>query len=273
MITYIIDLPTGRDAPRADTCPVRFFEAVLCAPGDIHLVNVRELLRRNPVLAIGSDRALLQVARVSEAKVFEPGAIAARLGSEVTHVLVVASGQLELYRKNREADTQMLVGVIEAPAILGDAELYAGSPWVVTVRASDQSVVVRIPVAAYDRMVSSDPNIAAGLYRDSCSRHLLAVEIMQVFALQKTENKILRLLMSIAHDGEESGYSVARISQVQLANALGLNPKTVRRHLAALEKQGALERRGAEILLRNERARFGKLGRGFGASWKLARGR
>src|SRR5207249_1592072 len=94
-------------------------------------VNVLELLRRNPVLAAGAERVLEKVARASETAVYEAGAVAARYGSAVTHVLLVASGQLELYRKNREAETQMLVGVIEPPALLGDAELYACSPWIV----------------------------------------------------------------------------------------------------------------------------------------------
>jgi CRP-like cAMP-binding protein len=196
----------------------------------------------------------------------------ARVGAPVEHVLMIASGQLELYRKNREADTQMLVGVIESPAILGDAELYGRSQWVVMVRAAVSSVVVRMPGVAFDRMVASDGRIAAGLYRDSCARHLLAVEIMQVLTLQKTQNKILRLLLALARrDADER--PVARVSQVQLADALGLNAKTVRRHLAELERSGKIERRREEIVLSGEQAEWGHLGRGFGAAWRLAKRR
>jgi CRP-like cAMP-binding protein len=231
-------------------------------------MSLLEILRRNPVLAQGEHRVLSRVAASSEVVVYDSGTVVAMLQSAVTHVLMVAGGLLELYRRNREAETQMLIGVIAPPAILGDAELYGRSTWVMTVRAAEQSTIVRIPIAAFDRMVSSDPKIAAGLYRETCARHLLAVELMQVFALQKTQNKILRLLATIALQ-DNHDRRAARISQVQLADALGLNVKTIRRHLADLEASSLIQRERDQILLLGDSHNWSNLSRGFGASWKL----
>jgi CRP-like cAMP-binding protein len=231
-------------------------------------VKVRELLRRNPVLAMGSDAVIDQVAKASEVEVYDKGAMLTRAGAAQTHVLVIASGRCELYRKDREAGTQMLTGIIEAPAIFGDAELYGASPWIVSTRAVAETIAVRIPNAAFDKMISSDLKIAAALYRETCARHLLAIEIMQVFALQKSQNKILRLLHSFART-DESGERAARVSQVQLARALGLNAKTIQRHLASLEKEGLIRRDGERVVIEAKSGDFMSLRGGLGAKWML----
>jgi CRP-like cAMP-binding protein len=233
-------------------------------------MNIRELLRRNPALAAGDDAVLAQVAKESEVRIYDRGTKVALVGGQQTHVLLIASGRLELYRKNKEDDTQMLVGVLDPPAIFGDAELYGRSPWIVSARASRDSIVVRIPNGTFDRMIDQDPKIAASLYRDVCARHLLVVEVMQVFGLQKTKNKILRLLQELAKPIDDgASRRLARVTQVQLAQALGMVPRTIRRHLQELEREGLISRCDDGIFIEAAGTPWAALRGGFGAAWKL----
>src|SRR6185436_295292 len=155
--------------------------------------DVFSCLSAHPIFSLASRASLETVALSSAVRAYEAGGRVALLGNEQTHVLVLVEGSLRLYRKNTEVETEMLVGIVEAPAVFGDAELYSGTGrWSVSVRADSSAVAVLIENAAFDRLVAAEGAVAAALYRDASARHFLAVQLMQVFALQKTQNKILR---------------------------------------------------------------------------------
>jgi CRP-like cAMP-binding protein len=227
-----------------------------------------ELLARNPVLGLGSPAALEQLAEASTVRRYAAGATVTIARSPQTHVLVLAEGKLALKKRNREAKTQLLVGVIVAPAIYGDAEAYSATRrWVASARAAEPTLAVQVPNRALDAFVEREGKAAAALYRDACARHYLAVELMQVHALQKTQHKILRLLMSQATGpGRE-----VQVRPAQLAAALGVNRKTVARNLALLEEQGLLARHGRAVELKPDRESFAALQGGLGARWELER--
>lgn len=239
-----------------------------------HPMKALAFLRRNPVLARGGGAALRLLAGRSEVRLYDTGAVVTRAGSPQTHVIMIADGRVELHRKNRKAGTQFLVGLLEAPQVFGDAELYAGVRWSVSATAVEPTTAVLMPNEDYDRMVSTDGGIAAGLYRDSCARHMLVIQIMQFLALQRTEHQILRLLFDLAPAPPSPGDPVvAPLSQVRLAQALGVNRKTIARNLKMMERGGLIEtKRGEAVLLvPREVVAIDDLTvmRCFGASWRL----
>lgn len=230
-------------------------------------------LRRVPVFANADDAVLKRAAARSSVQHYPREKVVVRNGLPQTHILVVAQGALHLYRKNREAQTQILIAVVHAPATFGDAELYARAPWMVSARSVADTVIVHVPNDAYDELVAADAQVAAALYRECCARLLLAVQVMQVHGLQKVRNKILRLLWDRSRVRPESGSRrLAPLSQVELAAALGVNRKTISRNLRDLEREGVLRREGAEVeLLLSEESRPWKPfpGRARSADWKL----
>ncbi len=233
-------------------------------------------LRRIPAFAHAKDGALARAAAESEVRHYPARQQVVRAGAAQTHVLIVAQGALRLYRRNREAKTEILVAVVTAPATFGDAELYAHSPWMVSAAAVADTLVVHMPNAAYDGLVAGDGAAAAALYREACVRLLLAVQVMQVHGLQKVRHKILRLLWDAAATPERGARRVASLSQVDLADALGVNRKTIARNLRDLESDGLIRRDGAavELLLAEGDLPWKPLaGTDANARWKLPRPR
>ncbi|MCC7073542.1 MAG: Crp/Fnr family transcriptional regulator [Deltaproteobacteria bacterium] len=230
-------------------------------------------LRKVPVFAHAGDDALRRAALRSEVRHYPKEKQVVRAGAAQSHILVVAQGALHLYRKNREAQTQILIAVVHAPATFGDAELYAHAPWMVSARSVTDTVIVHVPNDAYDELVRADGHAAAALYRECCRRLLLAVQVMQVHGLQKARNKILRLLWDrsrVRDDGDKR--RVAPLSQVELAAAIGVNRKTIARNLRQLEREGALRREGSEVellLAEDERPWRPFPGKAKSADWKL----
>jgi CRP-like cAMP-binding protein len=239
-------------------------------------VETLNLLRRNPVLAQADPSRLKRLASACSVRLYPARANVVLAGTVQTHLLLVASGGLQLYRRNRETKTQLLVGVLEAPALFGDAELYAGARWAVSARAQVDTVTVEIPPIPFDALIGSDLAVAAGMYRETSARHFLTIEIIQVMGLQKTENKILRLLWERAKKVTgETRLPLSAVSQVNLAKALGVNRKTIARNMRSLERADLIRRQGDEWeILASERLFQSTLltRHGFGASWKLPAG-
>jgi CRP-like cAMP-binding protein len=227
-------------------------------------------IHRIPALAKAEESMLRWAAAQCEVRHYEREKQVVRAGDRCTHVLLVAQGELHLYRRNREAKTQILIAVVEAPATFGDAELYADAPWMVSARSVADSVIVHMPTAVFDRLVSSSAPVAAALYRECCARLLLAVQVMSVHGLQKVRNKVLRLLWDRSHL-EDGGRRVAGLSLVELAEALGVTTKTIQRNLRELETAGLVRRDGTtlELLLDANELPWRPVARAKSADWKL----
>jgi CRP-like cAMP-binding protein len=190
----------------------------------------------------------------------------------------VAEGRLELSKRNRKQDVQLLMGIVRAPALLGDAELFGRASWSVTSKAVEPTTLVAIPNAVFDRAAREDLQLAYGLYRDASQRHLLVINLMQIMGLQSTAHRVLRLLcMQATQPGtdidEATGDRIIRLETVKLARAVGVNRKTVARAVAGLERCGFVARcdtnrvrLAGELDIRT----LQDIGEhGFGASWRL----
>jgi CRP-like cAMP-binding protein len=236
------------------------------------MIEALPWLHRIPAFASANGASLARAAALSEVRSYASEKPVVRSGDAQTHVLIVAQGGLHLYRQNREAKTQMLIAIVRAPATFGDAELYAKASWMVSARSTDDTVIVHMPNRAFDELISENGPVAAALYRETCARLLLAVQVMQVHGLQKVKHKILRLLWEMAPAVESSGARVVPHSQTELAKALGVNRKTIARNLQELEDEGVIRRSGSavEILLPREALPLRPFTTGApNAAWKL----
>lgn len=228
-------------------------------------------LRKNPALGAGNPHLLTALAKVCGITACARNKVVARVGAQQRHILLIGSGTLELFRKNRTAGTQILVGTLSAPSLFGDAEYYAGMQhWGVSARTTEPTTLIEIPFKAFDTLIDSDGRVAAALYRETSARHMLAVQIMQVMALQQVQHKILRLLWAQG-TVTEAGTRRAHLAPSDLARALGINRRTIARNLEGLESRGLLRREGfeAEVLLTADAVFWQTLSQGFGASWEL----
>ena len=232
-----------------------------------------ELLRRHPILRLAGSAKLDVVAQASRTRHFARGDLVVQPKFPHTGIYVLAEGVFEVTRRNRESDAEVLIGIMEAPGVFGDAELHAGkTEWSVTVRAAQSASAVLVPNNVFLEFVRTEPLVAAALYSDAAARLMLALELMQVFALQKVEHKILRLLYRVSQPADGNGHRVAPLSQVRLSRALGVNVKTISRHLNSLQKKGVIRREENLVhLFATEEGAFGRAIErpGLAAQWRL----
>ncbi|MCC7382090.1 MAG: Crp/Fnr family transcriptional regulator [Deltaproteobacteria bacterium] len=237
-------------------------------------MDILATLSTNPALASGDRTVLARVAEESELREYAKRGVVARLGSPVVHVLMVASGRVELHGRNRATKAHVLVSTLSSPALIGDAEVLSGTPWITGAKAAAPTAVVAIPRRAFEWLVTRDAGVARALYRDACARQALLMHVIQILALQGTSQKVLRLVWRSAERlcsgrAERS----TQVSVSKLARALALNPRTIRRALQQLETDGHIRRTGStvEFVQPKELPRWPELpSRALGAAWELS---
>lgn len=250
------------------------------------------LLCQSPLFGGLPVAELRALASHTEHRIVEAGRHIVRVGAPLTHLVWLALGTVALYRHNRDREVTLLLGLVEAPALLGDAEWGARVDWTVSMRAERPSSALLIPVGAFEKLLERHGELSMRLYRDACVRHLLANHTAQAMALYDVETRLLRLLVDYAtrlgrREAEHVVFEPA-IAQTELAAGLGVDRRTIARALQPLTDQGVLERndQGRVAKLRNVRAmearlpkdllglssRLGETVRPVGARWSPPEG-
>ncbi|MFC1610012.1 Crp/Fnr family transcriptional regulator [Myxococcota bacterium] len=203
-------------------------------------------LVKSDLFGVVPNEELKVLAEQSEVRFVDAGDLVVRFGAPADRIIFLADGKLAIYRRNKKRGVALLLGILDAPSLFGDAEFAAGAPWMASARAEVDACCIMIPGAAFMKMVDRHAELASHLYRDASIRHLLAHHTAQTVALYGVETRLLRLLLDYAFRyGERVGNDVRltrSLSQVEIAAALGVTRKTVARTLRPMEEKGTISR-------------------------------
>jgi CRP-like cAMP-binding protein len=207
-------------------------------------VLAEKLLRTGTLFSVLPPATIANLAAASQVKTLAAGELLFRAGAKHDSVVYLTHGRMALYRRNAARDITLLLGIVEAPSLFGDAECAAGVQWMCSVRAEEDSWCLLIPNQDFLATIDSHAELAARMYRDASVRHLLANHTAQTIALHDVETRLLRLLLDYAHRfGRRDGKSAIiekPISRVALAAALGVTRKTITRTIQPLEERGTI---------------------------------
>ena len=215
-----------------------------------------KLLRTGTLFSSLSPADVSNLAGKSEVRTIAAGEILFRAGANHESVVYLTHGRMALYRKNPARDITLLLGIVDAPSLFGDAECAAGVNWMCSVRAEEDSWCLLIPNAEFLAAIDSHPELASRMYRDASVRHLLANHTAQTIALHDVETRLLRLLLDYARRfGRREGKSaiIGRpISRVAIAAALGVTRKTITRTIQPLEERGIIGYTDGDLVVIND---------------------
>jgi CRP-like cAMP-binding protein len=203
-----------------------------------------KLIRTGTLFSILAAAELDALAGRSVVRPVAAGEVLFRAGAIHDSVVYLTHGRMALYRKNPARDIALLLGIIDAPSLFGDAECAAGVKWMCSVRAEEDSWCLLIPNHDFLAAIDGNAQLAARMYRDASVRHLLANHTAQTIALHDVETRLLRLLLDYAHRfGRREARSAIiekPLSRVALASALGVTRKTITRTIQPLEERGTI---------------------------------
>jgi CRP-like cAMP-binding protein len=204
------------------------------------------LLRRAPIFASAPAEALQTLAAEAQVRLVDRGKHVLHAGSPLSAIIYLAEGQLLLYRRNKKRGLNVLLGVLDAPSLFGDAEWASGIPWMEDVRAESDCQLVLLPVGIFERFLQKHPRVLFEVYKDACIRHMMANQSLQAMALYDVRTRLLRLLLDFVHQSgrieDDRGFTGRALRVADLAAGLGVTERTVARALAELKDEGVLDK-------------------------------
>ena len=163
-------------------------------------------------------------------------------GDDRSGLFVMIDGVLHSYCA-APGDRNVMIGLVEAGAVLGHATRFSGGPRLVTAVCVEPSVLLEISESALDRVAERQPEIwraiAGFAYANMRSAVRMAAEVI---ALRPRERIAARLLAAVGrHHQAPPSAPIIRISQELLGEMIGVTRKTVNLHLSAFEQDGLIK--------------------------------
>jgi CRP-like cAMP-binding protein len=210
------------------------------------------LLARTPLFG-GLDEASRKAVAVElrEAS-YEPGQVIFSRGDPGSELHIVSKGRIRLSVLTSDG-RELSFAHVETPSIFGELAIFDGRP-----RSADATAVNRVETlllskAAFLRLLESRPSIGEAAVRFLAGRLRDADEQLEAIALHPIEARLARFFLAAVRQKDPSGKSeklslALPISQSELALLVGASRPKVNAALGLLESQGAIERRGQQVI-------------------------
>ncbi len=167
-----------------------------------------------------------------------------RLGEVVDRTCLVADGLMARFGQTREGTRQ--ISALYVPGDMPDLHSFVAprSNWALT--ALTKTTVLRVPHAAIEDIVDRHPGIGKAFWRDCTIDAAITSEWILNIGRRSARARLAHLLCEMATRYEQIGQFVGLrfafpISQVHLADALGLTSVHVNRMLGSLKRAGIVE--------------------------------
>ena len=173
-----------------------------------------------------------------------PGAVIYR-DDEAAQVIVVVTGVVRLFMGDPDG-RQVTVLYAHPGDVLGLA-LTLGGPAPISIQAVSGSSVLALRVASLRAMVAADPVVARTCAEELSRQLYRAFDEVAAHAFRTVQQRVARHLLDLATPAE--GQLVARVSQQEVADAVGSVREVVARALHDLREMGLIETSRDRIIL------------------------
>jgi CRP/FNR family cyclic AMP-dependent transcriptional regulator len=167
-------------------------------------------------------------------------------GESELALFVLLAGSVKVLYRSPEG-LELVVKLLAAPAVFGEMECIAGIPYLESVVAVERARLLRIPSAAFLAAVQESHALCANLLGDVAKRLCIAAQNERALAFHPVESRLAQLLLTYldlyglpAPDGRMIRVP---LTQEGLAQALGVNRRSITRALAAWGAEGWLIKR------------------------------
>lgn len=211
-----------------------------------------ELLARAPLFGALDEAGRLAVFSEMREANFDAGQMIFTRGDPGTDIHVMVKGRVRVSVLTPDG-RELSFAHIEPPSIFGEIAVFDGG-----VRSADTTAVTKtqtltLSKAAFSRLLAARPLIAEAAIKMLSGRLRLADEQLEAIALHPIEGRLARFFLAAARQKDPSGKSPrvtlsVPISQSELALLVGASRPKVNAALALLEAEGAIARKGSEIV-------------------------
>ncbi len=214
-------------------------------------------LRSHPLLATLTAPALAMLASTARVQTVRVKRTFLREGAVADTVHFLLAGTVRVHHR-AEDGSEVLLKLLKAPAMFGEVEVIAGSPYAENVTTLTECQLLPLPGEAFRQLLKRDPSFSAAVLDDVATRFCVAVANIKALAFSDVQRRLAAVLLDYAALGSQTDADTiaieARVSQESLARDLAVSRKAVQHALAELQRQGCVERQSSRYVITNSSA-------------------
>ena len=225
-------------------------------------MSVVTLLRSIPIFAELDRASLGRLAERCVERTLPAGSVLFVTGEPCRGLYIVESGRVRIYRTNPEGKEQVLH--IEGPGRpVAELPLFDGGPYPASAVTLEETRVAFLPLADFEHLYRTHPDIAAGVIRELGRRLRHLVRVTETLAFRDVAARLALLLVSYAEQsGREQPNGIELTlhrTQEELALEIGAARESVSRAFKQLRRKGLIESMDRDRLLIPNLARLRSL--------------
>jgi CRP-like cAMP-binding protein len=211
-----------------------------------------DLLARTPLFGGLDQPSRKAVAMEMREAAYEPGQIIFSRGDAGSELHVVTKGRVRLSVLTSDG-RELSFAHAEAPSIFGELAVFDGRPRSADATAVNKVETLMLSKAAFLRLLATRPSVAEAAVRFLAGRLRDADEQLEAIALHPIEARLARFFLAAVRQKDPAGKAervslALPISQSELALLVGASRPKVNAALGMLESEGAIERRGQQVV-------------------------
>ena len=212
----------------------------------------RLALSEHPVF-LGVEPALLAELEAHAQRLAPPdGAVILSEGEQDLSLFVLLAGSVKVLYRSAEG-LELVAKLLAAPAVFGEMECLAGIPYLESVEAVERAQLLEISSPVFLAAVRRSHALCANLLGDVAKRLCIAAQHERALAFHPVESRLAQLLLTYL---ELYGLPVPAgrmiripVTQDGLAQALGVNRRSITRALKRWSAEGWLIRQGGRYVV------------------------
>ena len=207
--------------------------------------RIQSLLSHAELFSDFEGSAVADIARVSSLRHYAPSEVLVSAGDQATHLLIVTSGQVKVYKLSAEGGEQIL-GLFTEGESIGEAAVLASEPYPASVAAVTDSEVLSINGNLFMDILRAHPGAAVATLATVSRRLIRFSSIIEDLALKGVLPRLAGYLLTLE---ETDGSVTLSITRTLLARRLGTTPESLSRALSLLKTAGVISVNRNSILI------------------------
>jgi CRP/FNR family transcriptional regulator, cyclic AMP receptor protein len=211
-----------------------------------------ELLARTPLFSGLDETSRRAVASELREAAYEPSQVIFSRGEAGSELHIVTKGRVRLSVLTSDG-RELSFAHVETPSIFGELAVFDGRPRSADATAVNKVETLMLSKAAFLRLLTVRPAIGEAAVRFLAGRLRDADEQLEAIALHPIEARLARFFLAAVRQKDPTGKAekislALPISQSELALLVGASRPKVNAALGLLESEGAIERRGQQVV-------------------------
>jgi CRP/FNR family cyclic AMP-dependent transcriptional regulator len=211
-----------------------------------------DILARTPLFGGLDEMSRKAVASELREAAYEPGQVIFSRGEPGSEMHIVTKGRVRLSVLTSDG-RELSFAHVEPPSIFGELAVFDGRPRSADATAVNKVETLMLSKAAFLRLLGTRPSVGEAAIRFLAGRLRDADEQLEAIALHPIEARLARFFLAAVRQKDPAGKSekvslALPISQSELALLVGASRPKVNAALGLLEAEGAIERRGQQVV-------------------------